>query len=111
MDTVKFLKEFNRMCVNSRCGECRVHSDLDGCDIRYEDFGGNEEKLVNIVKEWSEKNPYLKPCPFCGATSSVVIAKNPLWHVVCYGHKGGCGGRTGYWDNKEKAVEAWNGRV
>ena len=56
MDAVKFLKEYNRMCVyfyyNDDCGKCPA-SNLDSCAMDTEE----PEKLVSIVEKWSNEHP------------------------------------------------------
>lgn len=56
MDAVKFLKEYNRMCVyyyyNDDCGKCPA-SNLDSCAMDTEE----PEKLVLIVEKWSNEHP------------------------------------------------------
>ena len=70
------------------------------------------------------KNEF-KSCPFCGNTNIVIITclndccDNEVcdgcsliqYAVCCDGNNGGCGSHTGYYRNKEKAIEAWNRRV
>ena len=68
-------------------------------------------------------NYIVKPCPFCGSkTAPTVMDQNQaLWAdpdfdgdlrivVCCAATKGGCGSSTGFCDDDEKAVAAWNRR-
>ena len=51
----------------------------------------------------------LKPCPKCGnhSLSFVVGVVVPKFAVLCEE----CGWETDFFDDKNKAVEDWNGRV
>ena len=60
-DTITFLKEWNRMCTNSGCDNCKV-SDL--IESPYRDdfscknaFNMHPYKCLAIVQEWSDKQP------------------------------------------------------
>lgn len=49
----------------------------------------------------------LKPCPFCGGEAALFEQNcDRPWHVLCY-----CGGRVGWFETKQEAIEAWNRRV
>lgn len=57
MDAVKFMKEWKRMCnTKDDCYECEAEC---CCNPDSEFIYGvkDEEKLVNIVCEWSKNNP------------------------------------------------------
>lgn len=47
----------------------------------------------------------LKPCPFCGG-EAMFEGTDGTW-IVCME----CGAETAYLDTREKAIEAWSGRV
>lgn len=67
------------------------------------------------IEAWEERER-LKPCPFCGAKTSVEIeiddeddyATN--YAVNCDYSKGGCGATSGYRQTKAEAIELWNKR-
>lgn len=55
----------------------------------------------------------LKPCPFCGSTTSLEMSESNYpndKYVVCNFNKGGCGGSTGSGDSDEEAIQKWNRR-
>lgn len=61
----------------------------------------------------------LKPCPFCGNTSTLVICREHVeccdidyqYQVVCDASCDiGCGASSGYTDTITDAVKAWNRR-
>lgn len=72
----------------------------------------------------------LRSCPFCGKSIAFVISSQEMHNDICDGdtseiddysgldsytvccsvHLGGCGAASGYKDNIESAVEAWNKR-
>jgi len=54
MDAIKFLKEKERMCESGKCPltESNEYCRLECNDLAY-------EKLVEIVDDWSEKNPVM----------------------------------------------------
>lgn len=54
----------------------------------------------------------LKPCPFCGGKGTVTLYPTVggnwrLAYVVCCNE---CWAKTGYYDTRREAVEAWNWR-
>ena len=66
-----------------------------------------------------EKNPYLKPCPFCGESSDVAVVdlahvhegdcrEDVVWEraVECQN----CGAHGGTANTREGAVKSWNDR-
>ena len=50
----------------------------------------------------------LKPCPFCGAKATLWRegGVDRPYHILC-----GCGGRVGWFETREEAIEAWNRRT
>lgn len=70
---------------------------------------------------------WLRSCPFCGCKAAKITTAKELeecsnfdgclvsdcgmWTIVCDFHKGGCGASTGYFFEKQKAIEAWNRRA
>lgn len=56
MDTLKFMKEYRRMCnYYSRCFEC-PRADEPNCNI--EEMSDEElENFVNTVEQWSKEHP------------------------------------------------------
>ena len=67
---------------------------------------------MNIEKE-------LKSCPFCGNTYVVLGTSKELhgdgsdyeYAVCCDINNKGCGACSGYYTDKEKAINKWNKRV
>lgn len=62
----------------------------------------------------------LKPCPFCGGNSVLVLTEKELEEdqtksdyvtVVCDILNGGCGAKSGFRQQREDAVDAWNRRT
>ena len=69
----------------------------------------------------------LRPCPFCGKRSPVLVFDSnemegvgpsdegytyyPYHAVVCSFNDGGCGAAGGYRSTEREAVEAWNRRA
>lgn len=74
-----------------------------------------------------DKQKELKPCPFCGGENIVLtscfdetcescfeecaVCKTKTYAYCCSRNKGGCGGASGFYPNKEKALEMWNRRA
>lgn len=71
------------------------------------------------------RKQYLKPCPFCGNDTTLVIANcrkledcegfrecvdEPYLSVVCDKTNGGCGASGGYAKDKAGAIVNWNER-
>jgi len=53
----------------------------------------------------------LLPCPFCGSTDIEIVAgiddeNTMVGHVTCMD----CGASSGWWEDKETAIERWNTR-
>lgn len=84
--------------------------------------------LMNIVaasiKRRVTMDINLKPCPFCGnkAAPQIMDQNQALWRdpdydgdlrivVCCAARNGGCGASTGFCDNDDEAVAAWNRRT
>lgn len=61
MDTVKFLKEYGRMCKSygNTCVGCRIREMKDNVyKICQEDISeGPEEAIISIVEKWSSEHP------------------------------------------------------
>lgn len=54
----------------------------------------------------------LKPCPFCGKTSSVQWdSYNGIHYILCNIKNGGCGSTSGGYENKSETLELWNTRT
>ena len=65
----------------------------------------------------------LKPCPFCGNVTHVLLTDNIelgdndeetavlMYAVVCNYNIEGCGASSGYYEDSDDAVVAWNRRV
>lgn len=53
----------------------------------------------------------LKPCPFCGRTSAVIIHSGKYVTVTCSFSYRGCGASTACKLTKDDAIEAWNTRA
>lgn len=58
----------------------------------------------------------LKPCPFCRKEGTVVVRKTDdgygiYCYVICNRKRGGCGSSSGYRDDREGAIRAWNERI
>lgn len=117
--TLDFCKEFDRLCnfYNMECNGCPLEHSNYNCD------GYNiTQEAIDIVQKWSDENPYipkLKPCPFCGKTTSVEIDRyseyddnyTSQYAVICNHNKGGCGSVSGYKNSKTEAIELWNTRA
>lgn len=61
----------------------------------------------------------LKPCPFCGSESVILLTEKELEEdetksdymtVVCDMHRGGCGAKSGFRQHGESAIAGWNKR-
>jgi Lar family restriction alleviation protein len=63
----------------------------------------------------------LLPCPFCGnhriavavdnAAYSLGLSENTNFQTVCSVTSFGCGASSGWYETKEKAIQAWNRRA
>ena len=59
MEAIKFLEEWNRMCINTKsCGECGIWDETntiseDCLEILME----RPEEAIEIVRKWSKENP------------------------------------------------------
>ena len=54
----------------------------------------------------------LKPCPFCGITTSPTVTINDaIFWVYCDVFKNGCGATGKRSRHKDRAIEAWNTRI
>ena len=63
----------------------------------------------------SRQENELKPCPFCGSATNLVIRKS-MSHpeftvVVCTIDLDGCGSSTAWWETEADAIAAWNRRA
>jgi len=58
-----------------------------------------------------EKKEELKPCPFCGKSSSLTRDEvGEQTAIVCDANRGGCGAQSGYTGLKEQPTYRWNMR-
>lgn len=50
----------------------------------------------------------LKPCPFCGGDAILLrtLGADRPFHILC-----GCGGRVGWFETEQEAIEAWERRA
>ena len=111
--TLDFSKEFNRLCYtyNAECEGCPLENSnysCDGYDVT--------QKVIDIVQKWSDEQPDIKPCPFCGKSDCVKFnweddGAYPQVQVICDATKDGCGSSSGFRDNEEEALELWNTRL
>jgi Lar family restriction alleviation protein len=62
---------------------------------------------TDMVRKESLTQEDLKPCPFCGQNEPV------LWDVAgsAWVQCGGCSASTGIHNNRDEAVDHWNGRA
>jgi Lar family restriction alleviation protein len=74
----------------------------------YPFYGGG----VDFVKD-TYMGDELLPCPFCGSTDTEIVAgindENTLHmvgHVTCMN----CGASSGWWRDRNTAIEKWNRR-
>lgn len=59
-DTLTFLKEWNRMCKNSGCNNCKVSDLIESLfrdDFSCKNAFKNLHKCLAIVQEWSDEHP------------------------------------------------------
>lgn len=56
-------------------------------------------------------NDKLKPCPFCGNKKIIISTMDEEFIVRCAYTEDGCGASTGFFDEKEEAITAWNRRT
>lgn len=56
MDAVEFIKEYSRLCnTYKNCTECPFRESPCGTDCDW--TLGIEEKIVEIIEQWSQKHP------------------------------------------------------
>jgi Lar family restriction alleviation protein len=110
--TVDYLREHNRMCSNYiLCDEgCPIFAELEkSCDSAEHEA---TEEVIKIVQRWSDENPEIKKCPFCGDRAIAFkkfddVLQINTYSVVC----DGCGIGTGEYDIKAEAIALWNKRA
>lgn len=65
--------------------------------------------VKKAMDDWeTTRSPNLKPCPFCGGEATLWqdLGADRQFHILC-----GCGGRVGWFEAEEEAIEAWNRRA
>jgi hypothetical protein len=78
--------------------------------------GGSEWLLYPIhvvVSDWVEwgEPVVLKPCPFCGASPSLLQTINNSFYIRCCNIDCPIDPRTGYFDKPDTTAKKWNKRV
>lgn len=103
--TLDFIKELHRMCHSSEfCSGCP----LGGIDCDCRDIYKNHTRIVKIVQKWSDENPELKSCPFCGEAQNKGFVH--LYEGRYYGKCHECGVHTMDFKTAHDLIEYWNGR-
>lgn len=67
------------------------------------------EEHIRIVQKWSDENPELKRCPFCGEAQNKGFVH--LYEGKYYGKCHGCGVYTMDFDTAHDLIEYWNGQA
>ena len=85
------LQNENRKLNLARCSKCgEFHATDKGCNVR----SGHIAPVVRLL-----------PCPFCGGHANLIIemGEHYIKCMMCYT-------TTGWKDNEESAIKAWNTR-
>lgn len=91
--------EFVLMFEDSKRGNMRIYIDC-----------AKIEDAIKDAQRWSDENPEIKKCPFCGDLAKVLKVTDEgceEFYISC----DGCGISTGYYKNKAEAVALWNRRA
>lgn len=71
-------------------------------------------QVCPICESGRRKNPYLKPCPFCGGPASLFSFEQPnrsiTYEVDCENDGCECSACTAMHDTPEEAAAVWNRR-
>jgi hypothetical protein len=69
--------------------------------------------LMPAPHEAGESTENLEPCPFCGSTGRLRLARDDAgYFVLCAFHplEPSCGAQSGYQNTRDLAIRAWNTR-
>lgn len=111
--TEDFFREKARMCEALQCAPCLLSAENNGTAKSCSIFTKRHTKeAIEIVQRWSDENPEIKKCPFCGDVAVAFkkfdeVMQINTYSVVC----DGCGIGTGEYDIKAEAIALWNKRA
>lgn len=121
MNAIDYLRAKERLCRTVSCELCPLRNkgctDLERTNPR--EMIRNMERLAEqyrLLEDSPIEKLKLKRCPFCGADHSMAIKvgfnnDGIRYYVACDAYASGCGAGSGWRDNVEDAVDAWNGRA
>lgn len=74
--------------------------------------------MVKIESRYEKANKALKPCPFCGSKTPIIVQDDDgsagtsiMYAIMCDPLHGGCCAQSGWEASEEEAIQAWNRRA